>query len=203
MDSQQQQINKSSGPTFHDIKSLPDFFPPFEIPWLYLLLTLIVLSLLYFLLRKKNKTNSKAMLNPYDTAVNNIRILEEKRQNNNIKLRDFSSSLSLELRLFIDNTLGTSTKEQTVNEISYTLKTLLLKRTNLVEVSLLDQFVNGNRTILKNLETVTYGKDSNERYTLNDKFIESLSVEVLNLVNALTAIVTKQNEITTEMEKKK
>ncbi|MDX1277294.1 BatD family protein [Oceanihabitans sediminis] len=131
--------------------------------WKYLLVTLLVLSVISFLLywflwRKKPLTKEEkiALLPPYDRAKLALQQLDESGYLENAELKDYYSELTFIIRKYLDEKVYDRALESTTDELINRLN--LLKDGNQIAISKED--IKNIETILKRADLVKFAKSA-------------------------------------------
>ncbi|QRM88586.1 hypothetical protein FG167_04875 [Lacinutrix sp. WUR7] len=131
--------------------------------WKYLLLTLLVLSLLSFLLywfiwRTKPLTKEEkiALLPPYDRAKLALQNLDETNYLQNAELKDYYSELTFIIRKYLDEKVYDRALESTTDELITRLN--ILKDGNQIDITKDD--IKNIETILKRADLVKFAKSA-------------------------------------------
>ena len=131
--------------------------------WKYLLLTLLILSLLGFLLywfiwRTKPLTKEEkiALLPPYDRAKLALQKLDETNYLENEELKDYYSELTFIIRKYLDEKVYHRALESTTDELIDRLN--VLKDGNKIDISKDD--IKNIETILKRADLVKFAKSA-------------------------------------------
>ncbi|MDO6595731.1 hypothetical protein Q4512_02320 [Oceanihabitans sp. 2_MG-2023] len=129
----------------------------------YVLLTLLVLSLIGFLLywfiwRKKPLTKEEkiALLPPYDRAKLALKTLDESSYLENAELKDYYSELTFIIRKYLDEKVYDRALESTTDELIDRLN--ILKDANQIDISKDD--IKNIETILKRADLVKFAKSA-------------------------------------------
>ncbi|WP_055444377.1 BatD family protein [Lacinutrix himadriensis] len=131
--------------------------------WKYLLLTLLVLSVIGFLLywfiwRTKPLTKEEkiALLPPYDRAKLALQNLDETSYLQNAELKDYYSELTFIIRKYLDEKVYDRALESTTDELITRLN--ILKDANQIDITKDD--IRNIETILKRADLVKFAKSA-------------------------------------------
>lgn len=131
--------------------------------WKYLLLTLLILSLVGFLLywfiwrtKPLSKEEKIALLPPYDRAKLALQNLDETNYLQNAELKDYYSELTFIIRKYLDEKVYDRALESTTDELIARLN--ILKDANQIDITKDD--IRNIETILKRADLVKFAKSA-------------------------------------------
>ena len=131
--------------------------------WKYLLLTLLILSVLGFLLywfiwrvKPLTKEEKIALLPPYDRAKLALQNLDETNYLQNAELKDYYSELTFIIRKYLDEKVYDRALESTTDELITRLN--ILKDGNQIDITKDD--IKNIETILKRADLVKFAKSA-------------------------------------------
>jgi hypothetical protein len=189
----------NAGNGFHDIKPLPQFHPfPVRL-WAggALVIALLLLGWLLWRRRKSRVFPQAAQqpeLPPYEAALSEFRRLELLRKDKRIALRDYASSASLTLRLYLQRTFLFPAVEQTVSEVAADLPAQLKKSLPVLSRERAAEFAAEARGRLKFYERVAFANDSGELYHLESSELLDATERSLALLKDLENLRMKEQE---------
>ncbi len=147
----------------YDIKPIIEVEKSASNWWKYMLLTLLILSVIAFLLywfiwRKKPLSEEEqiALLPPYDRAKLALKKLDESSYLENQNLKDYYSELTFIIRKYLDEKVYDRALESTTDELINRLK--LLKEGNQVDLNKDD--IKNLESILKRADLVKFAKSA-------------------------------------------
>jgi len=164
----------------YDIKPIIEVDKSASQWWKYLLLTLLILSVIGFLLywfiwRKKSLTEEEqiALLPPYKRAKLALKKLEDSNYLIHSELKEYYSELTLIVRKYLDEKVYDHSLESTTDELVNRLR--LLKDGNQIDLS--KETIRNIETILKRADLVKFAK-SKPDVALAELDINTISSEI-------------------------
>jgi len=182
---------------FHDIKALPEF--SYVLPlWVWFLLVLVVALAGFFYYKLKHPKAQVEIapppLPPVEIATRQLRELERRRISGEIQLREFSTSLSVVLRSYLESVLHFSATDQTNREVVQHLIVVIKKCLPTLSKEKRSEITSANEEILRVCELLTFSNDSEHRFSLSESKVAELVPSGLDAINNLEHWLRKEEQ---------
>lgn len=182
---------------FNDIKPLPEF-SPFGLGLLavFALLTLLILSLLYWVLfkRRKRPTPLLVVKKPHEVALEELLSLRQQRNTGELDIRQLAAALSLTFRGYLEAVFKFSATEATSKEIISVLPQRIAKMLPMLKQERLSEVVQESSSILNFIQYLCFADDSQQKYFLEGREVEDVLTKTERLIRSLNQDFESEEE---------
>ena len=174
---------------FHDIKPLPEFSP---IPLSAIIAATAIILLIFLLYRlykrqSREVVSTKSSIAPHSASIEKLRLLDTKRREDAIGLRDLASEVSICFRTYLEHAGKFPASDLTVKEVKQALSISPVFM-NLSELS--NEIVQN----LKFLETVAFSSNSLGEYSNDSPAVADSITQAIDAIQRINREISKSEE---------
>ena len=182
---------------FHDITSIPEFYPSFfSLQTIIMLAIFIALLALILIIRKDKKTLiiPPSLPDPAEVALEKLDSIKNNYTTASATLRDLASQISLAIRVYYCDAYNFPADDRTEKEIKKELEDLLIKKIPALPREIYTSLMFTTSNILSQCELITFSEVAEEEYRQQESLFMKIVEDAKNLISDLDKYIKKEND---------